>query len=343
MFVKFDKEIKINGRNIGRGFPPYIIAEAGVAHFGSLEKAFRLCDLAHAAKADSIKFQIFKINELYSKISPDWIDRLSPRQMSPEDFLEVKTYCDNLGLTFFATAHDLESLYSLIDIGIPVLKVGSGEKLNFSYLKTLIKAKLPIFISLGMHSIEEIKSLVEFLVDYQKTDVVLLHCVTEYPASPKDINLKTISWLAEEFNVLSGYSDHTEGHHIAESAVHYGAVVIEKHISLDFNVKNAQDWKVSCGPNNFQTFVKNTRDIFDAIGKSGKFITSKEIENEKWATKGIYANKFLKIGTTISNSDISVKRPREGILAKDFSLLIGKKLLRNIERDHPIDWSDISE
>ena len=125
--MKFDEEIIIQGRKVGRNFSPFIIAEAGVAHFGSLEKAFRLCDLAKEAGADSVKFQIFNVEKLISSVSTDWKNRLGPRQMSVDDYEKVRNYCNEIGLIFFATAHDEESLYHLVELNVPVLKVGSGE------------------------------------------------------------------------------------------------------------------------------------------------------------------------------------------------------------------------
>ena len=249
--MNFDEEIIIQGRKVGRNFSPFIIAEAGVAHFGSLEKAFRLCDLAKEAGADSVKFQIFNVEKLISSVSTDWKNRLGPRQMSADDYEKVQNYCNEIGLIFFATAHDEESLNHLVDLNVPVLKVGSGEKGNFKFLKKVITNNLPVIISTGMYSEAEVAELISFLRDQKKRDVIILHCVTEYPAAPVTINLRSLNWLSEEFKILSGYSDHTAGHHIASVSAAMGATVIEKHFTLNKKFKGT-DHILSADPSDLK-------------------------------------------------------------------------------------------
>ena len=340
--MKFDTEISINDRVISPNTAPYIIAEAGVSHFGSKEKAMALCDLAKSAGSDSIKFQIFDVDVLISSISNEWKERLGPRQMSAEDYKEVKQYCDEIGITFFATAHDEQSLEKLIDIGVPVLKVGSGERKNLPFMEKMIAKNLPMIISLGMYSPEDVDELVAFLKRKNKTDVVLLHCVTQYPAAPETINLETIRWIKERYDILSGYSDHTAGHHIAEASTMFGATVIEKHISLDFNVPNAQDWKVSCGPHDLETFCNNVRDIHCAIGRMGKFVSQPEKDNSTWATKGVYAARDIGLGETITHDMLVIKRPASEITPDKLEELIGKKITCAIGIDIPLKWSSLS-
>ena len=340
--MTFDKEISINGRVINQDTAPYIIAEAGVSHFGNKEKAMALCDLAKSAGSDSIKFQIFDVDVLISSISNEWKERLGPRQMSAEDYAEVKQYCDKIGITFFATAHDAQSLDKLVDIGVPVLKVGSGERKNLPFMEEMIAKNLPMIISLGMYSPEDVDALVAFLKEKNKTDVVLLHCVTQYPAAPEIINLETIRWIKERYDILSGYSDHTAGHHIAEASTMFGATVIEKHISLDFNVPNAQDWKVSCGPHDLETFCNNVRDIHGAIGRPGKFVSEPEKDNSAWATKGVYAARDIAPGETLTADMLVIKRPASDITPEKLHMLLGKTTTCAVAIDNPLKWSALS-
>jgi N,N'-diacetyllegionaminate synthase len=339
--VQFDNSIRIDKNEISKDKPPYIIAEAGVSHFGSIEKALRLCDLAKASGADSVKFQIFNVDKMISKVSKEWRERLAPRQMSADDYKVVKAYCDKIDITFFATAHDEESLDKLLEMNVSVLKVGSGEKGNFKFLKKIIDTKLPLIISIGMYTEIEVRELIDFFEKYKKTDIVILHCVTQYPALPENINLSTINWLSKEFKVLSGYSDHTSGHHIAEASVVFGATVVEKHISLDFNVPNAQDWKVSCGPHDLKDFITNIHEIHSAIGYYGKTVNLDEVINSKWATKGLYTTKDLQTGHIITELDVDLKRPATNVMPKDFDKFLGKKINKKIQADYPIDWEDI--
>lgn len=341
--MKFDKQILLDGVLVGENCRPYIIAEAGVAHFGSLEKAFKLCDLAKEARADSIKFQIFNVDKLISKVSAEWKERLGPRQMSSSDYKKVKAYCDQIGLTFFATAHDEESLDELLDMSVPFLKVGSGERGNFKFLKKMIGANLPMIISTGMYTEDDIKSLVDFLFENKKKDVVILHCVTEYPANPNSINLNTINWIAENFKVITGYSDHTQGHHIAAASAALGACVIEKHISLDFDVPNAQDWKVSCGPHDLQAFVENVSEIYQSLGKAQKCVSEREVLNAEWATKGVYAARDIKANSLISEADLVLKRPANTIKPSQYVNLLGRKTNKHILADTALTWDSFYE
>ena len=339
----FSQEIKIDNSVISSAVPPYIIAEAGISHFGSLDKAFELCDLAKNGRADAIKFQIFKTENLYASEAEDWRNRLKSRELSAESYREVSKYCKKIGLTFFLTAHDIESLDSIKDFEMPAIKIGSGEKGNFPYFEKVINFEKPIIISLGMYSEEEVESLISFFIERKKSDVVFLHCVTNYPATPESINLKSISYLRDKHGVLMGYSDHTKGHHIAEASVHYGACVIEKHITLEYDIPNAQDWKVSCGPTDLATFCSNVRQTFAAVGSYGKNVQPEERDNIAWATKSIYYHKNMSKGTRLTEKDIVIKRPGNYLGVKSIEDLVGKVLKINVKEDKPIGLDDFYE
>ena len=338
----FSSQFSIDRRLIGGNQPVYIIAEAGISHFGSEEKAFRLVDLAVDAGADAVKFQIFDVDAMISNASEDWKRRLLPRQLKYSAFERIQTYCKSKNITFFATAHDQPSLEYLVNLDVPAYKVGSGEVGNWPFIEKIASLDKPIIFSTGMYKIEQIYDALEAISSTNNNDVGVLHCVTEYPAPPKDICLDNISLISKKFGVVTGYSDHTQGYHIPLAAVAMGAKIIEKHISIDFNVPNAQDWKVSCGPHDLALFVKQAREIEAAVSLRENGPTPAEKDSLLWASKSLVAKKKIKSGAIISIEDIESKRPGIGIAPSLIKDLVGRTAKKDIETDEVIKWEFLS-
>lgn len=334
----FNKQIKIKNFLIGRNNPVFVIAEAGVSHFGSLEKAFKLVDLAIEAKADSVKFQIFDIDEMYTKDSKEWKDRLGPRQLTYDSFIKLKNYCDERGIIFFATAHDDKSLNFLINLDIDLFKIGSGEIGNWPYIEKVAQQNKPVILSVGMYRIEDVEEVVKIFKKNKNQNLIILHCVTDYPADPSDIALGNIQMLSERFDLITGYSDHTSGYHIPLASVTMGARVIEKHITLDYNVPNAQDWKVSCGPNNLSNFISELRDVEKAMKTRLDGPTDNEKKNSRWASKSLVLKKGIKKGTIIISENLVAKRPAGGISPSEINDVVGKKIKKNLNSDEILTW-----
>lgn len=339
--IKFSKNITIDERNIGRGNPVYIIAEAGVAHFGNEEKAYRLVDLAVEADADAIKFQIFDVNALISNELKDWKERLRSRQLPFQAFERIQRYCRGKDITFFATAHDEPSLEFLQSLNVPAYKVGSGEVGNWPYLSRVAALGKPIIFSTGMYRISQIKEALETVAATGNTDVAVLHCVTRYPTSPEEVSLGNIELIRERFNVICGYSDHTMGYHIPLAAAALGASIIEKHISFDFDVPDAQDWKVSCGPHNFGLFIKQTRQIEAALGVRKSGPTEGERESLVWARKSLVAKHNISVGSLLSRDDILSKRAGMGIPPSQIGQVLGRKTKVPLLKDDVIKFEDL--
>jgi len=338
----FASSFSIDGRSIGNNCPVYIIAEAGISHFGDENKAYELVDLAFESGADAVKFQIYDVNAMISKDLLDWKSRLGPRQLEYSAFERIQQYCKNKGITFFATAHDEPSLEFLVGLDAPAYKIGSGEIGNWQYFELIASLGKPVIFSTGMFKFEQIERALDVISSTSNKDIGVLHCVTEYPAPVADISLASIKVIAEKFGVVSGYSDHTEGFHIPLAAVAMGAKIIEKHISLDFNIPNAQDWKVSCGPHNLAQFVNQVRDIEAALTLRESGPTKGERESLVWASKSLVANKDITIGSVITKEDLTSKRPGTGIPPTSIDDLIGCTALKNIECDQVIKWEYVS-
>ncbi len=339
---KFSENIRIADRLIGDHHPLFIIAEAGVSHFGSLEKAKRLVDLAVEAKADAVKFQIYRTEELISKESFEWIGRLKTKELPFEAFHKIKSYCESRGIIFFATAHDKKSLECLDDLDVPVYKIGSGEIDNWSFLKLVASRGKPVILSTGMYTMKKISQALDTFMEVDVRDIALLHCVTQYPTPPQDVNLRAMESIRKKFNIIVGYSDHTEGYHFPLVAAALRASIIEKHISLDFNVPNAQDWKVSCGPEDFCLMVKQIREIEEGMGSGIKKPGRNEMKSIAWARKSLIAADEIVEGETITHTKIAFKRPGTGIPPCDVDKVIGKKATKTIHKDMMIKWEDIN-
>lgn len=338
---EFAKQFEIDGRMVGEGNPTYIIAEAGISHFGHEDKAYELVDLAADSGADAVKFQVFNIDAMISKELGDWRERLGSRSLSYKAFERIQKYCKEKEITFFATAHDEPSLDFLVDIDIPIHKIGSGEVGNWPYFKKVAKIDKPFIFSTGMFQQNQIQEALDIISEVNNLNVAVLHCVTSYPTPPSDVSLENIRLIHDKFKVISGYSDHTAGFHIPLASVAMGASIIEKHITLEYDIPNAQDWKVSCGPDNLALFVSQVRDIEAALTLRETGPTDTEQKNLEWATKSLVLLDDLRAGKTISENLLTSKRPGTGISPSELSRVLGRTLKVNIKRDHVLKWEDL--
>lgn len=337
----FARSFEIDCKPVGEGAPVYVIAEAGVAHFGSEDKAYRLIDLAADAGADAVKFQIFDVESLISRELPDWRARLGQRQLPYEAFARLQAYSRQRGITFFATAHDEPSLDFLSGLDVPVYKVGSGEVGNWAFLRRVAGMGKPVIFSTGMYQQAQIGEALAAVRASGNPEVAVLHCVTRYPTPPDEASLGNIALIRARFGVISGYSDHTRGSHIPLAAVALGARVVEKHISLDFDVPNAQDWKVSCGPHDLGAFIDQLREIEAALGSRESGPTPGERESLAWAGKSLVVVRDLSAGDVLSQDDLTSKRPGTGIPPFSLGDVVGRRLRVAKARDAVINWEDI--
>lgn len=338
---RFSSRFAIDGRTVGDSAPAYIIAEAGVAHFGSEEKAFRLVDLAAEAGADAVKFQVFDVDAMISRDSMEWRERLASRQLPYGAFERIQRYSRQRGITFFATAHDEPSLDFLGSLDVPVYKIGSGEVGNWDFVARAAARGKPVILSTGMYRQEQIAEALDTIAGVGNLDAAILHCVTDYPAAPHDIALGNLGLIRERFKVITGYSDHTAGYHIPLAAVAMGASIIEKHITLDYNVPNAQDWKVSCGPDNLKTFVSQVRDIEAAMTMRPDGPTANELRSMLWASKSLVTRREIAVGQAIVADDLCVKRPGGGMSPSRIDEVVGRVARVALGKDVVIKPEDL--
>lgn len=337
----FAKTFEIAGRAVGGDAPCFIIAEAGVAHFGSFDKALRLVDLAAEAGADAVKFQIFDVDRLIAEEAGEWKERLGSRCLPYEDFARIRDYCRDAGILFFATAHDEPSLDYLASLDVPAFKIGSGEVGNWPFLRKTASLGRPVIFSTGMYDLDQIGEALTSMAEVGNREIAVLHCVTQYPTPPSDVNLRAMDLIRDRFGLVTGYSDHTAGFHIPLAAVARGAKIIEKHISLDFDVPNAQDWKVSCGPHDLVRFVQEVREVEQALGQARKGPNAGEQQSLLWARKSLVTRIPVAAGTPVTADMLESKRPGTGIAPGYQQEVLGRHARRDLPADHVIKWDDL--
>ena len=325
-----------------------IIAEAGVNHNGSFELACRLVDAAKASGADYIKFQTFKAHQLVSKDTKKaeyqksatgdgtQEEMLKKLELPYLDFVKLKAYCDYAGIGFLSTAFDLDSIIFLKTLNMPFWKIPSGEVTDLPYLVAIAKTEKPVVMSTGMCNLREISEAIGVLKENGTKDVSLLHCNTEYPTPFEDVNLRAIQTLRDSFDVEVGYSDHTRGIEVSIAAVALGATIIEKHFTLDRNMKGP-DHKASLEPDELAAMVLNIRHIEKALGTGDKTPSWSESKNITVARKSIVAKKRIRKGDIFSVDNLTTKRPGTGISPMRWNEVIGTRACRDFDEDELIE------
>ena len=344
MTAGFAPSFAINGREVGGGAPCLVIAEAGVAHFGSMEKARALVDLARLAQADVVKFQHFRSDRLFGPSAPDWRRRMSSRQLPDTDMAALSRYCAEQKITFVCTAHDEVSLDFLDrELDVPAFKVGSGEVENWPFLANIARRGKPVIVSTGLYTLEHIRRTVDVFAENGCRELAILHCVTSYPADPATINLDVMGQIRTFFSGPVGYSDHTAGTAVPLAAVALGAEVLEKHIAMDFNVPDAQDWKVSCGPADFPKFVSDLRAVEAARGGKQKSLSAAEAQSALWARKSITSACEIPKGARITGDMLILQRPGDGLSGSHWNDIVGAVATRPISTGTKIGWDMIEQ
>lgn len=312
-----------------------IIAEAGVNHNGDVKIALKLCDAAKEAGADVVKFQTWKTEDIITRnveqaeyqkentgIQETQFDMLKRLELSYEEFKIIKEHCEDIGIQFASTADECGSLDFLLNLGIPFIKVGSGDIGNVSYLRYIGTKNKPIIMSTGMSTLEDISLSLKALRAGGATDITLLHCTTSYPCSLQNVNLNAMNTINKVFNLPIGYSDHTIGSEVAVAAVAMGAKVIEKHFTLDKQMEGP-DHKASADPKEFKEYVNAIRNIELALGDGHKCPTEIEKNISKVVLKKIVAKRPIEKGQIITEDDICVKRCDFGFSCSKWDQVIG--------------------
>lgn len=347
------KKIKIGNRLIGEGEPCFIIAEAGVNHNGDVNLAKQLIDVAKEASADAVKFQTFTTERIATRYAEkadyqkrttkeeeSHYDILTKLELSEKAYLELKNYADSRGIMFLSTPYDRESVDLLVRLGVPALKVSSADITNHPLLAHIAVQELPVILSTGMSTLGEVEDAVEVITGTGNEQLILLHCNFNYPARMEDINLRAMDTLRQAFGFPVGYSDHTMSFEVSLAAVTMGAVVIEKHFTLDRNLPGP-DHLASLEPTELKNMVTGIRNVELALGSPEKCPTGEEIPNRQTSRRSIVAATDIPGGIVITDDMLDTKRPGTGISPKYFADLVGRKTISTIKKDELITWDKV--
>lgn len=345
--------IEIAGRKIGAGHPCFVIAEAGVNHNGDLSLAHRLVDEAVAARADAVKFQTFNAERLVSPQAPkaeyqlrhtdgaeSQFDMLKALELAPQAHRELIAHCNQKGILFLSTPFDEVSADLLEELGVAAYKIPSGEITNLPFLVHVARKGRPMIVSTGMSTLAEVATAVQTIRSAGGRDLVLLHCVTNYPCDPKDCNLRAMRTLGDKFNLPAGWSDHTTGSEIAVAAVALGACVVEKHFTLDRSLPGP-DHQASLEPRELGEMVRLIRAVQSALGDGIKQPKAAESVNLPIARKSLHWRHSLEAGSGVRAEDLVALRPGTGISPANFSSIVGRKVAQAVRAGEMVTGDDL--
>ena len=339
------RKIRIGDFLIGKREPVFIIAEAGVNHNGQLKLAKKLIDVARNAGADCVKFQTFKTDEVLLKNAPkapyqvkttggheSFFNLVKRIELKKDDFKELSEYCDDSGILFLSTPYDMPSADLLFEIGVKAFKISSTDTNNLPLLEHIAKMNLPIILSTGMSTLDEVRESVDCIRSAGNHDIILLQCTSNYPARIEDCNIRAMGTLRKKFNVPVGFSDHTVEHIAPIAAVAFGADVYEKHFTIDKNLPGP-DQRASLDPEELREMINDIRLTETALGSAEKKIATAEKGNISQMRKSIVSIVDIKQGELIEKWHIGIKRPGTGLPPKYYSYLVGNVAAKYIPKD----------
>ena len=348
------KRFLLGDRSVGDGAPCFLIAEAGVNHNGDPRLAERLIQAARDGGADAVKFQSFRAEDLatpgaakagYQKRGKR--DRETQRgmlrslEMAGDDLEHLAEYAREQGLIFLSSPFDAGSADSLERIGVPAYKVASGELTNTPLLRHIARKGKPVILSTGMAGMGEIEEAIRVIRGEGVTDLILLHCVTRYPAPLSGVNFRVIPTLRTAFDLPVGFSDHTLGITAPLVALALGACVIEKHLTLDRDLPGP-DHRASLEPGEFGEMTRLLREVEEGLGTGVKVIGKEEREMRAAARRSLVAARDIPRGTTLGPGMIAAKRPGIGIPPAYLDSFLGRKSRVAIPKDTLLTWDMVA-
>jgi N,N'-diacetyllegionaminate synthase len=342
--------VAVGSREIGPGHPCFVIAEAGVNHNGDPALARALVDAAVSAGADAVKFQTFRADRLVTADAPkaayqlettdageSQFDMLRRLELDEAAHLELSAYCAARGIIFFSTPFDEESADLLASLDLPAIKIPSGEITNLPFLRHVGRQRQPVILSTGMAGLREVCDAVDAVQEAGRHSLVLLHCVSNYPADPADANLRAMATLRRAFGVPVGFSDHMMGDAIALAAVALGASVIEKHLTLDAALPGP-DHRASMEPEPFRQMVQRIREVESGLGNGVKEPKASEAGVARVARKSLVAARSIPAGTVLDAGMIIIRRPATGISPDQLPSVIGRRTRVDVPEGMPLTY-----
>lgn len=343
--------ILIGDRVVGSGSGVMVVAEIGINHNGSVSEAERLIDAAAEAGADAVKFQSFRADRLlipsrdrYSQQADgaeSAYQMLRRCELGWEDQARLKRHADSKGVQFLSTPFDEESADFLDSIGVPAYKIASGDITHVPLLRNVAAKGKPVLLSTGMSFLSEVAEAIFTLKNAGAGEIVLLHCVSAYPAAPEHMNLRAIETLRSHFGLPVGLSDHSEGILLAPVAAALGAVIVEKHFTLDKNA-SGPDHRASMDPEDLRLLIKNLREVEASLGDGRKRPSDIEEEGRLLGRRSIVAAVDIRAQETIAGWMLACKRPGSGLEPRYGERIVGMIARRSIGKDTILQWEDLA-
>jgi len=345
-------DYSIDGRRIDIDAAPYCIAEVGINHNGSIEIAKQMIDAAKAAGADAVKFQTFRAAEFCGdpkqlftyrsqgrEVTEPMLEMFQRYEFSTEKWQEIKAYCQQAGITFFSTPQNVSDLEVLLKVGVPAVKIGSDDFTNLPLLKRYAESKLPLILSCGMSDLAEVYQALDTVGWFQGYPVALLLCTSQYPTPPQDVNVSKITTLRNAFpGLLVGFSDHTQGPLAAALARAMGAVIFEKHFTLDHDLPGPDHW-FSEEPGGLREWIEHIHTASRIVGNPQLRPTAKELENKREFQRVIVAGRDIKAGEEFTEFNVAMRRVAggKGLPPSLYWRVLGRTATRDIPAFTPID------
>lgn len=346
------REFRVGRRRLGPGRPCFVIAEAGVNHNGRLALARRLVDAAARAGADAVKFQTFRAERLVTRRArpapyqrrgvgrgESTFEMLRRLELSEKDHRALAAHSRRRNILFLSTPFDPESAGFLARLGVPLFKVSSGDLTDLPFLESLARRRKPLVLSTGMSTLAEVRAALRAVRRAGAKQVALLHCVSNYPAAPADVNLRAMDALVAAFGVPVGFSDHTPGIEVSLAAVARGACVIEKHFTLDRRLPGP-DHRASLEPAELAALVRGIRRVESALGDGRKRPAPSERAMIPFARKSLVALRDIAVGEKLAPEMVGAKRPGTGLAPAALRRFLGKKVRRPVAADRPLTAAD---
>lgn len=351
----FSQSIRIDNKIISNDTPAFIIAEIGVNHNGDFQLAKKMIESAVTCQVDAVKFQSFYPEELLMPNAPKAAYQLQTTNQTESQFEMLqklvmpidkmkllKEYTESLGVLFLSTPFDEKSLDELVSIDMQAIKVSSTDTTNLLFLKKIAQTKRPIILSTGMCTLEEVKQALETIYNEGNSEVILLHCTSNYPTNYDEVNMLAITQLKNEFNILVGYSDHTEGVGISAYTIPLGVKLIEKHFTLDKNMEGP-DHLASLDEEELKMLVTEIRKVESALGNDIKAPTPSEVLTKQRMQKKLVIQKSIQQAEILLEEHLTAKRSTNGIPANQVFEVVGKKATRSLIKNELLSFEDIYE
>lgn len=347
------KQIVINGRPIGPDHPPFIIAEAGINHNGELQKAIDMVCVAKKAGADAVKFQTFKADEFVGdaaqmftyrsqgkEVTESMLAMFRRYELPPQAWFEIKGECDRQGITFLSTPQNRSDLDLLLKVGVPAVKIGSDDFTNLPLIRSYAETGLPLILSCGMSDLAEVHQALDAAGALDGYPAALLLCTSQYPTPPEDVNLRKLRSLQGAFpGLVTGFSDHTQGPLASSLAVAMGAVVFEKHFTLDHDLPGPDHW-FSENPAGLADWVLGIRTSRMLLGSPLVRPTQAEREMRALARRSVVALRDIQQGETLNAQSVGLRRPGGGLPPTMFEGVLGQRASRAIRRGERLMLGD---